>query len=148
MFVVLKDGVASGHKPFADGVSWLREKGYRTVLHVRPPGEDDAPARRQFEARGFRYVSLEVSPQTLKRETVEEFNRTVADAGNRPIFVYDRDGSLQGGLWYLHFRVADGLSRDQAVAKAAAVGLNPDAEAGPHREMWLAVQRYLEMGKV
>src|SRR5262249_27773801 len=60
-FTVVKSQLATGQKPFADGLNWLKEKGYRTVLHVRTPGEDDSAARRQFEAKGFRYQSLEVS---------------------------------------------------------------------------------------
>jgi protein tyrosine phosphatase (PTP) superfamily phosphohydrolase (DUF442 family) len=146
-FAEVKPGVASGQKPFAEGLNWLKDKGYRTVLHVRAPGEDDTAARRQFEAKGFRYLSLEVSPQTLNREIVDQFNRIVGDPANRPLFVYDRDSSLAGGLWYLHFRIVDGLSNDKATAQAAALGLNPDADGGPHKAMWLALQSYLSMSK-
>jgi protein tyrosine phosphatase (PTP) superfamily phosphohydrolase (DUF442 family) len=146
-FAEVKPGVASGQKPFAEGLNWLKDKGYRTVLHIRAPGEDDTAARRQFEAKGFRYLSLEVSPQTLNRDIVDQFNRIVGDPANRPLFVYDRDSSLAGGLWYLHFRIVDGLSNDKATAQAAALGLNPDADGGPHKAMWLAVQSYLSMSK-
>ena len=31
---------------------WLAANGYKTVLHLRAPGEDDVTDRRQFEARG------------------------------------------------------------------------------------------------
>lgn len=146
-FTVVKPQVASGQKPFADGLNWLKEKGYRTVLHVRPPGEDDTAARRQFEAKGFRYLSLDVSPQTLTPEVVDRFNRTVTDSTNLPLYVYDRDASLVGGLWFLHFRIIDGLTNEKATAEAARLGLNPDADTGPHREMWLAVQKYLQVNK-
>lgn len=146
-FAEVRPGLASGQKPFAEGLSWLRDKGYRTVLHVRSPGEDDTAARRQFEAKGFTYLSLEVSPQTLNRETVARFNRIVGDPANRPLFVYDRDSSLAGGLWYLYFRIVDGLSNEKATAQAAALGLNPDAAGGTHKAMWLAVQGYLSMSK-
>ena len=146
-FAVVKEGVASGQKPFAEGLNWLREKGYRTVLHLRLPGADDTAARRQFEAKGFRYLSLEVSPQTLNRETVDQFNRIVGDPANLPLFVYDRDSSLAGGLWYLHGRIVGGLPNDKATAEAARLGLNPDADGGAHKAMWLAVQNYLSMSK-
>jgi protein tyrosine phosphatase (PTP) superfamily phosphohydrolase (DUF442 family) len=146
-FAVVKPQVASGQKPFADGLNWLKEKGYRTVLHVRPPGEDDSAIRRQFEAKGFRYLSLEVSPQALTPEVVDRFNRTVNDTNNLPLYVFDRDSALVGGLWFLHFRIIDGLANEKATAEAARLGLNPDADAGPHREMWLAVQKYLQMSK-
>ncbi len=146
-FTVVKNQVASGQKPFADGLTWLREKGFRTVLHLRAPGEDDTAHRRQFEARGFRFVAIEVSAQTLSRDVVDQFNHAVGDASNLPLYVYDRDGALAGGLWYLHFRIVDGLSHEQAVSKAAPLGLNSDADGGPHREIWLAIQKYLSMSK-
>jgi len=146
-FAVVKPQLASGQKPFADGLNWLKDKGYRTVLNIRPPGEDDSAVRRQFEAKGFRYLSLEVSPLTLKPEVVERFNRIVTDTNNRPLYVFDRDSSLAGGLWFLHFRIIDGLANEKATSEAARLGLNPEADTGPHREMWLAVQKYLQMSK-
>ncbi|MGH7224354.1 MAG: fused DSP-PTPase phosphatase/NAD kinase-like protein, partial [Gemmataceae bacterium] len=105
-FAMVTDGIASGQEPFADGVTWLKSHGYRTVLHVRTPGEDDRAAR-PFEQAGLRYLHVEVSPRTLSKDIVDRFNRTVAEAGNRPLFVFDKDGSLAGALWYLHFRLVD-----------------------------------------
>jgi hypothetical protein len=85
-----------------------------------------------------------VSPQTLSRDIVDRFNHLVTDAGNQPLFVYDRDGTVAGGLWYLYFRIAEGASDEDARAQAARLGLKPDAEEG--RPMWLAVQNYLSGG--
>jgi hypothetical protein len=144
-FALARKNVATGHKPFPEGLNWLRDKGYRAVLHIRPPNEDDSAARRQFTAKGFIYLSLEVSPRTLSRDIVEEFNRIVTDPANLPLYVYDRDSSLAGGLWYLHFRLVEGYPDEKATVEAARLGLNPDADGGPHKEMWIAVQNYLRM---
>jgi protein tyrosine phosphatase (PTP) superfamily phosphohydrolase (DUF442 family) len=127
-----------------DGLDWLANHGYKTALYIRQPGQDDSSDRKMFEARGLRYVSLEVSPQTLSREIVDQFNHLVTDAGNQPLFVYDRDGTVAGGLWYLYFRTAEGASDEDARAQAARLGLKPDSEEG--RPMWLAVQNYLSGG--
>jgi hypothetical protein len=146
-FTPAKERITNGLRPHLDGLDWLQANGYRTVLHVRLPGEDDTADRRQVEKRGLRYVSLEVSPQTLSRPVADEFNRIVGDANAQPLFVYDREGMLAGGLWYLHFRVIDGLSDQAARAKAASLGLKED-EGGAHRGMWLAIQRLLsEQGR-
>jgi len=143
-FAMAKKRVASGLRPMLDGLDWLANHGYKTALHLRPPGQDDSSDRKQFEARGIRYVSLEVSPQTLSREIVDQFNHLVTDAASQPLFVYDRDGTLAGGLWYLHFRTAEGASDEDARAQAARLGLKPDTEEG--KPMWLAVQNYLSGG--
>jgi protein tyrosine phosphatase (PTP) superfamily phosphohydrolase (DUF442 family) len=135
--------VAAGLRPISvDGLDWLASNGYRTVVHVRRPGQDDSSDRSQFEKRGLRYLSLEVSPETLSREVVEGFNKAVNDAGNLPIFVYDKDGILAGGLWYLHFRLSEGAGDEDARARASRLGLRPDQE-GEGKRMWLAVQKYL-----
>jgi protein tyrosine phosphatase (PTP) superfamily phosphohydrolase (DUF442 family) len=142
-FAVAKANVANGLEPFAEGVNWLKSHGYRTVLHIRAPEEDESAARRSFENSGLRYSTLQVSPRTLTKEIVEEFNRIVNDAENRPLFVYDKDGSLAGGLWYLHFRLVDKMTEEKARAEAAHLGFRQDEE-GPHRTMWVAVQNYLQ----
>ncbi|MHB1425216.1 MAG: fused DSP-PTPase phosphatase/NAD kinase-like protein [Gemmataceae bacterium] len=142
-FAAVKTNVASGQQPFAGGIAWLKSHGYRTVLHVRSPGEDDSAAQKQFEQSGLRYLSLEVSPQTLSRDLVDQFNRLVADANNQPLFVYDRDGALAGALWYLHFRLVDGATDEKAREEAERLGFKQDG-SDAHVKMWLAVQNLLK----
>jgi hypothetical protein len=126
-----------------DGVDWLKQNGYRAVLHLRQPGEDDAADRRLFEMRGLKYLSLELSPQTLSRTVLDDFSRIVGDRSNNyPLFIYDKNGVLTGGLWYLHFREVEHLSDEEARLRAARLGLR-DTANGPQREMWLAIQKFL-----
>jgi protein tyrosine phosphatase (PTP) superfamily phosphohydrolase (DUF442 family) len=139
---VAREQVASGLKPFLDGLDWLQANGYRTVLHVRLLGEDDSADQKLVEKRGLRYISLDVSPATLNRQTCDEFNRKVADAGTYPLFVYDRDGMLAGGLWYVYFRVSEGATDQVARTRAARLGFHDDPN-GDHRDMWQAVRRVL-----
>jgi protein tyrosine phosphatase (PTP) superfamily phosphohydrolase (DUF442 family) len=141
-FVKVKDQVASGLKPLQDGWDWLKDNGYRTLVHLRQPGEDDAPDRLEVEKRGLKYHSLELSPKTLSKTVVEEFTRLVGDKGNYPLFVYDKDGVVAGGLWYLSFRTADRLTDEEARKKAGGLGLKEE-QAGDQRLMWLAIQKYL-----
>lgn len=141
-FALAKDQVATGLKPMLDGVDWLKQNGYRAVLHLLQPGEDDAAERKLFEMRGLKYLRLEVSPQTLSRSVLEEFNRVVGDRGNQPLFIYDKSGALTGSLWYLHFRDVEQLGDEEARIRAAQLGLRED-QNGLQREMWLAIQKYL-----
>jgi protein tyrosine phosphatase (PTP) superfamily phosphohydrolase (DUF442 family) len=142
-FAMVRDQVATGLKPLVDGgLDWLQANAYRTVLHIKEPGQDDAADRQQVERHGMKYQSLDVSPQTLSPAVVDQFNRIVADSSNYPIFVYDRDGMAAGGLWYLYFRMVERDSDSVARSRAARVGLR-EGESGPHREMWLALQKLL-----
>src|SRR5262245_57210798 len=134
--------VAVGRKPTLDGLDWLKANGYRSVLFLRGPGASDAADRKQFEQRGLTFASLEVSPASLSLATVEAFARSVGEPSAQPLFVYDADGSLAGGLWYLYFRRVERLPDEAARRRAARLGLR-DAADGPHRDMALAVQRLL-----
>jgi protein tyrosine phosphatase (PTP) superfamily phosphohydrolase (DUF442 family) len=142
-FAAVKTNVASGQEPFAGGIAWLKSHGYRTVLHVHAPGDNASPARNQFEQSGLRYLSLEVSPQTLSRALADQFNRLVADTNNLPLFVYDKDGSLAGALWYLHFRLVDRATEEKAREEAEHLGFKQD-KSDAHLKMWLAVQNLLK----
>jgi hypothetical protein len=141
-FALVKDQIASGLRPVLDGVKWLQENGYRTVLHICPPGEDDTADRKLFELRGLKFVRLEASPQNLSRRLVDEFISIVKDTSNQPLFVYDKEGVVLGGLWYLYFRVAERATDEEARDKAARLGLKAE-QNGEQRTMWLAVQKCL-----
>jgi protein tyrosine phosphatase (PTP) superfamily phosphohydrolase (DUF442 family) len=141
-FAVVKEKVATGRRPMLDdGLDWLQSNGYRTVLYLRRPGDDETSDRKEVEKRGLKYLSLEVSPQTLTQKLVEEFSRIAGDSAGYPLFVYDRDGSLAGGLWYLHFRTAESATDEAARVRAAALGLREDRDG--HREMWVAIRQLL-----
>lgn len=142
-FAKAVEGVWGGLRPsIDDGLDWLAANDYRTVLHLRAPGDPENADRKQVEKLAMSYVTIEVSPQSLSREKLDEFAKIVGDVARKPLFVYDQDGSLAGPLWYLYFRKA-GDDDELARIKASPLGLRIDRE-GPHRLMWLATQRYLE----
>jgi hypothetical protein len=145
-FAVARDQIAAGLKPSIEGLDWLQEHGYRTVLHVRLPGEDDVGDRKQVTKRGMKYVSLEVSPVTLAPAVLAEFGRLIKDNSAHPLFVYDKDGMLAGGLWYLYFRTVENEADETARIKANRLGLSEDTQ-GDHKAMWLAIQKYLSEQK-
>ena len=142
-FAEARKGVAAGRRPFPDGLDWLKKNGYKTVLYLRKPGQDDSADRRQIEEkRGLKYYSLEVSPQTLAQSmAVDEFNHIVANPDSHPLFVYDEEGALAGGLWYLYFRIIENASDEEARTKAGRLGLKEKGDE-LHTQMWLAVQNY------
>jgi protein tyrosine phosphatase (PTP) superfamily phosphohydrolase (DUF442 family) len=142
-FVQVREKVANGLRPtLDDGLGWLQASGYKTVLYLHAPGSPDSADRQQVEKRGMKFIAMEVSSVTLSQKIVDEFNRIVGDSAGLPLFVYDTDGSLTGGLWYVHFRVAQGASDEEARKHARQVGLREDGEGG-HKEMWQAAQKFM-----
>jgi hypothetical protein len=127
--------VANGRKPTLEGLDWLKASGYKAVLFVRRPEVSDAGDRRQLEQRGLKFTSLDVEPAALSWLTVERFARTIGDPAAQPQFVYDTDGSLTGGLWYLYFRRYERLPHESAKLRAGRLGWGERLAEGPHREM-------------
>jgi hypothetical protein len=143
-FAMAKERIASGLKPTQEGVDWLNANGYVAVLYLRAPGSDDSTERKRVEnTRALKYYTLEVSPETLSKDVVERFNKLVSESGNLPLFVYDNDGILAGGLWYLHFRLVDKSPDDKAIRDAGRLGLQ-EKGSDDTVAMWLAVQKYLK----
>lgn len=143
-FAQARERVSAGLRPLLDdGLDWLKEQGYRTVINLREPGIVDSADRKQVEKRGMAYVSFEVSPLKLTKKLVDDFNKVIADPAAQPVFVYDRDGALAGSVWYLHFRTTDGATGEEARGKAAGLGLREE-RAGLHHEMWLSARQLLE----
>jgi protein tyrosine phosphatase (PTP) superfamily phosphohydrolase (DUF442 family) len=97
------------------------------------------------EKRGMQFAGLAVSPTTLTRLVADEFNRIVADTQNGPLFVYDRDGSLTGAMWYLHFRLARQMTDDEARSQVRRLGFNEE-QGEVNREMWQAAKKLLSDG--
>jgi len=140
-FAIVRRKVATGLKPDPNAIPWFKNHGYKAVLHLRTPGQDDTVAKRLFERNNLRYFSIEVSPTRLTKEIYDEFVRIVDDTANHPLYVYDRDGSMAGSLWYLYHRVALGRSNETAVAEAQRLGLLLDDPE--HKKMYLAAQTLL-----
>lgn len=134
-----KEKLATGRRPSTEGLDWLQRNRYQAVLYLRRPGTDDSADREQVEKRGMKYLAIEIAPESLNREVLDQFNRTVADAANLPLFVYDRDGLLTGAMWYLHFRTIDQMPDDLARTKAESYGLRMDGD-DEVKKLWSAIQ--------
>ena len=148
LFNPVRERIASGLRPGSmEGFNWLNSKGYQAVLYLHAPDVSDDADRKVVESRGMKFLSLSVTPKNLSPELVEQFFRIVNDAGNQPLFVYDTNGSLVGGLWFLYFRIVDRMDSEEAARKAIQLGLKAvkDAQAAdaPYVEMWDAVQTYM-----
>ena len=142
-FNIVKDKLAAGLKPDLDGLGWLKDNGYATIVHVRGKGEDDVADRRAVEIKDIKFFSIELSAQDLSKDSVDEFSRIIGDTTLAPVFVYDKDGIAAGALWYLHFLNVDKLTENEARTKSARLGLK-EATAIESQPMWLALKEYLD----
>jgi protein tyrosine phosphatase (PTP) superfamily phosphohydrolase (DUF442 family) len=140
-FMKVETGLASGRKPALDGFDSLKRSGYRTVAYLHPAGADVSAARDVAEARGLKFLAIEVAPEKLP-ENLTAFTGVVSDKANRPVYTFDDDGVRTGALWYLYFRTVDAMNDDAARVRARPLGLTSEGDEA--KAFNLAIQRYLE----
>ncbi len=128
-FVKVKNGLAFGRQPFPDGIVWLRQAGFKKVIHIAGSSELDDAAQRLFEQEGIQYIRLEILPEKFDQALVNRFAGTFVDAEKNPVFIYDRDGSRLGSLWMAHRVLNEKSTLGQAKSEAETVGFHYEKTA-------------------
>jgi hypothetical protein len=129
--------LAGGSMPSAAGVSWLVEKGYRTVLDLRDSAEVSPAFIADASGRGLRYVALPINLKTLDPDRLARFQFELAAPEARPLFFFDSDGSRAGALWYIRRVTLDHVDAQLARHEAEDIGLKDEA-------MWKAATAYVQ----
>ena len=129
--------LAGGSLPSATGLTWLADKGYRTLVDLRDSSEVSPTFIASVTNRGLRYVALPVSLKTIGAEHVARFHFEIGSADARPLFFFDSDGSRPGALWYIRRLTIDKVDPQIARREAEELGL-------VDKTAWLATTGYLE----
>jgi protein tyrosine phosphatase (PTP) superfamily phosphohydrolase (DUF442 family) len=129
-----ENGVATGGTPNHDGLEWLKEQGFRTVLNLLPDESIDQFEPAFVRQSGMEYISLPVTSQSLTQELLARFNDYVDDPQYHRLFIHDSSGSLTGAMWYLHRIVVDKAPQDVARSEATAIGLK-----NSNTQLWLKI---------
>jgi protein tyrosine phosphatase (PTP) superfamily phosphohydrolase (DUF442 family) len=136
-------GVATGAPVTTlDAIRALKDEGFNTVINLLPEDQADAAEPTEVTRAGMAYVSLPITPKTLSRETLDKFNRVIAES-KRPIYVHDSDGRLTGAMWYLNRLLVAKLPEDAARRQAIKAGLKEPDSDDLTTELWLAINRIL-----
>jgi protein tyrosine phosphatase (PTP) superfamily phosphohydrolase (DUF442 family) len=122
-FKILDTHLAGGSFPDQDGIAWLHEKGYRTIIDLRDSREVDQAEIDAIARHGLRHVRIPIQPKAIDPELVSQFETSLQEEASRPIFFCDADGNRSGLLWYLHRTIVDQLAADIASREAEQIGL-------------------------
>jgi hypothetical protein len=128
-FAAVEPKLAGGSLPSADGLDWLSEKGYKTLVDLREPGDVQSSFLTEVSRRGLRYISCPISLTTVDRDHVTRFEFELSLADARPLYFFDTDGNRAGMLWYVHRMTdeKDGYDAEEALRQAGELGLVGDA---------------------
>lgn len=118
-------GLITAGQPDQAQLQALAEAGVGTAISLRPAGETGAGWEEAFAGGGsldFHRVPVAGAPD-LSRETVEELDRLLAQAGDGPTVLYCASSNRVGALLALRAHWLQGVPADEALALGREAGL-------------------------
>jgi protein tyrosine phosphatase (PTP) superfamily phosphohydrolase (DUF442 family) len=129
--------LAGGSAPSSAGLSWLADKGYKTLVDLRESPETSAAFIAEAAQKGLRYVALPVGLKTIDAEHLARFNFELSLGEARPLYFFDSDGTRAGAFWYIRRLTVDRVATQIARREAEELGLSDQT-------YWLAATSYLD----
>lgn len=126
-FTLIKEGITAGLRPTLEGLDWLQERRYKTVIYLRRTDDDDTTDRRQIEKRGLTYIPIVVKVDEMNQAFIDDFSKQLTASEQQPLFVYARDGGVASAVWYMHLRRAEFLTHEEAKVRITRLGFKDEA---------------------
>lgn len=119
--------LAIAGQPAPDGLSWLVEEGYRSVVNLRSPDEAGFwnDEQLQVEQLGLRYVNYPIQLSHLTPETVLRLIQQISDFP-KPILIHCDSGIRSSVVALIQIAVKQGMRTEDAFQKVAKLGLLND----------------------
>lgn len=127
---LINDNITVGPQPTANEIENLPGEGFKSVVNVRTTGEDEQPLTPDAEgdavkSAGLEYLHVPVSMNSIDPSVVDQF-RNYFDDLSKPAFVHCKSGKRAGALVMMHLSCEEGLSGQQTLDKADALGFECD----------------------
>ncbi|HYJ32561.1 MAG TPA: tyrosine-protein phosphatase [Candidatus Binatia bacterium] len=125
-FALIRPGLARGGEPNQDGLRYLRDHGYRTVVSFLT---NDAESS-WVVSSGMRYVHIPMasslfSAQPPTQAQVRQFLSVVTDSTQYPVFIHCHAGKDRTGAMSAIYRMeACGWTKDEALAEMDSFGFS------------------------
>jgi protein tyrosine phosphatase (PTP) superfamily phosphohydrolase (DUF442 family) len=139
-FAQIEPGLARGGQPTEEGIRYLRERGFRTVVGLRA----NQAERRALASAGIVYVEIPLRAGLLgakvpSAEQARLFLSVVSDSARRPVFFHCRRGRDRTGALAAIYRIeAHGWTPEEAVEEMRALGFS-----GHYKSLLRYVRRYV-----
>ena len=137
-FAGLEPKLAGGSLPDSEGLDWLAEKGYRTILDLREEADISPTFISEVTRRGMRYLPLPISARTVDAGHVSRFHFEISLSDARPLYFCDTDGTRAGVMWYVRRITVDKVGELVARRDAEELGLTDTKSP-----FWLSANAYL-----
>ncbi len=138
-FAEIRPGLARGGDPSESGLTYLRQRGYKTIVSFLADQSESAFVVRS----GMKYIHIPIrsgpfSCPTPSDEQVRQFLSAVTDTTLYPMFIHCHAGKDRTGAMSAIYRMeACGWTNDEAVEEMKAFGF-----AGRYKKLFNFVQTY------
>lgn len=115
-------------QPTRDELARLSQEGFKTVVNLRTGDEQNQPLSPEAEgdvvrAAGLEYVHIPVASTDPRPDQVDQFSEKLSGLPG-PVLVHCASGRRSGAFGVLHLAVRQGLSGEEALAKAKSLGFD------------------------
>ena len=122
------EGFYLAGQPTESDIALLVEQGVKTVIDLRMPDEP----RGYDEAKvvtdaGMSYVSVPFRSSDLSDEIIDRLRDVLKDSQNQPVLMHCGGANRVGAIWLAYRALDHGLSTEDALAEAKAVGLRTES---------------------
>jgi uncharacterized protein (TIGR01244 family) len=126
----ISDQVTVGAQASEEEVKRLPQEGFKTVVNLREPGEQEQPIspddeRKIVEAAGMKYLHIPVSGKDMKPELVDRFRQELKTLPG-PVFVHCHKGKRAGAFAMMAAAVDAGWTGERTVETAEEMGFKCD----------------------
>lgn len=126
----INDHVTAGPQPSEQELQQLSGQGFKTVVNFRTEGEDEQPISPDAEAQkvraaGMEYLHIPVPMDSMGPELVDQFREKYPRLP-KPVFAHCRSGKRAGAMVMMNIAVEQGMTGDQTLQKAEAMGFECD----------------------
>ena len=121
------DQIFIGAQPLENELAELKKQGFRTVVNLRLPGEDDQPLSPDEEGlkvkqQGMDYLHIPVSGKHIRLEQADQFCTQMENLPH-PVYVHCRKGGRAAIFALMYEAVEHGWTMDKLESRAAELGI-------------------------
>jgi uncharacterized protein (TIGR01244 family) len=119
-----------GAQPTDEQLKHLAEEGFKSVVDLRVPGEEEQPLSPDEEgekvrALGMEYLHIPVPKKGMQQGQVDQFRQELTVLPG-PVFAHCHLGMRAGALAMMHTACEAGMSSDQTLERAEQMGFKCD----------------------
>jgi len=125
----INDNITVTGQVTKDELKQAANEGFKSILNLRASGEEGfmPDEEKQAEAAGLTYVNIPVKKEEISDELTTRVLKQI-DGLPKPVLVHCASGMRAGAMAFMHLATREGLTAEEAMEKAQAVGFDCSSE--------------------